>query len=449
MPAPIPDPARPPHPSAPGRWRLAGPLMFLAALALMVGALPPGGLPSRDFLALWLAGDAVASGQPGLIYPPPGALFEMRPPLDWYDRAIALGRAAPVYPYLYPPLWAWVLAGWTRLMGLGAALDLVFAINLALLAALPLLAARLAFERLDRRGMWIFATAAVLVMIATKTGVVALQQGQPQIVVAFLTLFALERAEAGRPGAAGLALGLAIALKLAPLPVVLIWLVAGRGRAALIALGCAGALGLASIAVAGWPLHLQFLAQLKAVGHTLMINLSVASMDMLYGLGLPSAQTLPMPAVPAGVATLPGGAVPGEGVSWRIAAKPAGYALAQQLIQIAVALGAGLALRFAPDRARRAAGLAAALGLLAFTGPIGWSYYYLAPQALAGLIVLRGGAAARLLLGLGVLPLAVERFVIPWAGLPPILPALASVSVAVFLLALIAVAARRRPARPA
>ena len=85
--------------------------MFLAAILAMVALLPPEGLPSRDFLALWLAGDAVAAEQPGLIYPPTGALFEMRPPVEWYARAVELGRPAPVYPYLYPPIWAWACRG--------------------------------------------------------------------------------------------------------------------------------------------------------------------------------------------------------------------------------------------------------------------------------------------------------------------------------------------------
>lgn len=447
MPAPQNAPSRALNP-----WQtIVGPALFVLAIVALVAALPPQGAPSRDFLALWLAGDFVAAGKPELIYPPATALFEMRPPLEWYARAVELGRPAPVYPFLYPPIWAWVMAAGTQIMALPTALALAFGANLALLAALPMLAVRLACEHLSRRALWIFYATALALLIGTHSGLIALLQGQPQILAAFLTLLALERAEAGRAGPAGIALGFAIALKLSPLPVVLIWLVAGGGRwrAALIALAVAAALGLASVAVAGWSLHRTFLDQLGVIGHTLMMNLSVASMDMLYGIRLPTDLAQPIAAVPAGVPSLPSAAMPGEGIAWVVAAKPAPYALMQNLMQLGLACAAGVALRFAPNRLARAAVLAVALGVLAFTAPIGWLYYYIVPHAFAGLIVLQGRSAVRSLLLLGTVPLALERFAQVWMAEPPVYPQLPSLTVATYLLALLIFALQSMAPKPA
>lgn len=364
-------------------------IVFAAVLiTLRFGSL----IPSRDLMALWLAAKAVAAGDPGSVYPPLSPLFEMRPPLAWFEQARDLGRPGEVYPYLYPPLWAWILAPVTRWLDFGTVAAGVFLLNGLMLLTAPLVALRLALG--GRKGEWGHAAGVALafglaLLLLTRIGPVALLQGQPQIAVAFLVLLGLERDRNGHPLAGGVAMGLAIALKLSPLPLALIWLVAGRWRAFGASVVTAGGLGLVSLALAGWAPHAQFLAELHAIDHTMLVSGVAYSLDVVvaslaFASELHQVTSLPPEITdPAIVAAF---FAPETG--WAILAKPAPYALAQRGIVIAVVLGVGLALRRLDDPVRRAALWAAALTAIAFFGPIGWAYYYIAPAALAPVLLL-------------------------------------------------------------
>lgn len=371
------------HPSSFPAIRLRA-LALALAIGLFLAIFIATNTPARDLMALWLAAQEVAAGHAQAIYPPPEAVFTMRPPHEWYAMAEAMEKPGAVYPYLYPPLWAFVLAPFTRLASFDDFITAVFMLNVAALVLMPQLAARLALGAPPGpRAVLGWTLGGFAALMVTPGLVLALFQGQPQILVAALTLFGLERAQNGRQVTGGLALGLAIALKLAPLPLALVWLVSGQRRAALAALGLASALGLLSIAVAGWPPHLAFLAQLQVIEHSLLLSTAVASLDQIYGIlavfpDVTIVQMLPPDLGPSD---------PG----WAVAVQPEFYSLAKRGLMLALVIGFGLALRRTATPERRAALWIGAIAAFAFVGPIGWFYYYLVPIAAMPLFVQRFG----------------------------------------------------------
>lgn len=404
--------------------RLAG-LIALLAVALIALRFGPA-LPSRDLMALWLAAKAVAAGDPGSVYPPLSPLFEMRPPLAWFAQARDLGRPGEVYPYLYPPLWAWLLAPVTRWLDFGTVVAGAFLLNSLLLLAAPLVGLRFALGAQGARqgaDTGAVLAAGLALLLLTRIGPVALLQGQPQIAVAFLVLLGLERDRNGHPLAGGVAMGLAIALKLSPLPLALIWLVAGRWRAFGAAAVTGGVLGLASLALAGWAPHAQFLAELRAIDHTMLVSSAAYSLDLLVAvLGWDAGGQL-IPSLPAEI-TDPAivGAFATPELGWLVLPKPPLYGLAQRVILIVLVLGTGLALRRLDDPARRAALWGAAMTAIAFFGPIGWAYYYIAPAALAPVVLQCLPRRGWIWLGLALVLLSEPVGMVLSAGAPGLVP---------------------------
>lgn len=412
--------------------------LAVAALCALAAILVLGAAaPSRDLMALWLAAEEVASGHPAQIYAPLEPLFTMRPAMDWYAKAETLGRAGQVYPYLYPPLWAFLLAPLTGLIGFGSFATAALGLHAGLLALMPGLGLRLAGVALSLRGQilcWLGAMAALILCHGVP---IALFQGQPQITVAFLVLFALDRAARGRANIAGLAMGLAIALKLAPLPLALIWLIAGQYRAGLVALATGGLLGLVSVALVGWPLHAAFLAQLHSIDATALSSKAVASLDQLWGSLCCSDLAQKIPDLPPEIGT--------SSTGWYILPKTPLWALMQKLALLGTLGFFGWALRRAPDARARAALWAAAIAALAFLGPIGWLYYYIVPLALLPLTALHRGPRGLILPLLAVLLLNLER----GPALPAALVPLGHISTSLSMLVVIAAFlwAAFRPAR--
>ncbi|MBD3788057.1 MAG: DUF2029 domain-containing protein [Sphingomonadales bacterium] len=408
-------------------------LVFLACVCALLGVFVGPLTQSRDLMALWLAAQEVAAGHPGAIYPPETPVFLMRPAFDWYEMAARIGRPGEVYPYLYPPLWAHLLAPLTRLMTFTTFAQIVFTLNLVALMSLPVIGFRLAFgSAADNRDQLAWICMAVLVLGLMPGTLIALDQGQLQIPVAMLTLFALERAQNGRPVAGGLAMGLAIALKLSPLPLVLLWLIIGQWRAALTAVGLASALGLASIGVAGWPRHLEFLSLLQTVNATVMVNALIVSLDQLVTTitgteGLTILLEIPVALGPSDA-------------GWAVQATPAGHGALKTSLMLGLIAGFGLALRARPTPGARTALWGAAFTAFAFIGPIGWAYYYIAPLALSPILIHRLGRR-----GLGLVALTSLLFLFDWLVLlPPVirpaLPIAASIGALVLIAGFVAAA---------
>ncbi|MDU8927330.1 glycosyltransferase family 87 protein [Alisedimentitalea sp. MJ-SS2] len=370
-------------------------ILIGGALATLVLAFIGQYAPSRDLLALWLAADAVASGNPSQIFPPLGDTFAMRPPPGWYERAAELDQLGEVYPYIYPPIWAWLMAPLTKIMSFETFRAGAFALNAGLLCATSYLAARLAGVHPGSpstlRNWMLVALALILV---SQAGTIALRQGQVQILVAFLSVLALERAQRHHPKTAGIAMGIAIALKLSPLLLALLWLVTGHWRAFLWAMVVGGALGLASLIVAGWPLHAHFLALLGAIDQTVLITTVTYALDTLIGgwslLGAPQM----IPIVPPEMLTPElTAALEEPSANWLVLPKPALYAMIARGAVLATLILSAFLLRRAASPEAAAAAWATAMTGIAFFGPIGWAYYYIAPFAFAPLFLNRFGIA--------------------------------------------------------
>ena len=188
-----------------------------AALLLVLCAWAVGFMWDRhpaDLSALYLARHMVASGQADLVYAAPKGFFGAVPP-DWGPALAALGLAGEeVLAYVYPPLWAVLLAPVTEALSPAAFFRAAAVLEMALLAASVLLAWRLARGWAMPLWGWLMLSAALLAGSAISFQ--AVTQLQPQIVVVFLVLLAFERDAEERPVQAGAVLALAAALKLAP-----------------------------------------------------------------------------------------------------------------------------------------------------------------------------------------------------------------------------------------
>ncbi|GAA0298340.1 glycosyltransferase family 87 protein [Rhodovulum strictum] len=355
---------------------------------------------SGDLLPLWLAGQAFADGAPGEVYAPVEPVFRMLPPDGWAERARAAGYEGFVYPFVYPPLWAWVFGLIGQVADFQAIAALASLVNPALLLATCLLAWRASGSA---QGVVVHVAIALALLLMTPVGRIAIMQNQAQILVAFLIVLALERTRANRPVSAGAAL--AASLKLFPAVFALFWLASGERRAfgAFAALGLG--LGLMSVAVAGWPLHAEFLGHVASIGRTGFFSPLSFSLDAVMVRQLTDAPIEVLLGHTTPTADLPRAIT--------VAEKGPALALAGQAAFAALTAGFALAMARAGPTARYAALWPAALALFPLIGPIAWGYYFIAATAFAPAILsrqgwLRGGGVLLVVFGpmhASVLPL--------------------------------------------
>ena len=319
-----------------------------------------------DLSALYIGGWLWQNAQAELIYAAPEAFFGGAAP-SWQPVLQSLGVSDRIsFAYIYPPLWAVIVAPLTTILGPQGFFNLVLLLQIPLLAASVALAGSLIRPAAMPR--WLWALNGVGILVLSIQSVHAVWQGQPTIAVGFLVLLAFERLGAGRPAAAGAALALAAAIKLTPALFVLVLLVDRQHRAVASFLVFGAGLALASVVLAGWPLHQAFLASLARASQVVMLSpIDVSITPALLALG--SAVGL-MPAIDATAQTT-------------LFAQPPAWVGA-------VSSGAGLVLlalvlrRFSgfAGRQRRALGLLAVAIILALFGPLGWLHYYLLPLLL-------------------------------------------------------------------
>jgi alpha-1,2-mannosyltransferase len=414
-------------------------LVVLALAFVLVSRLLVGGFDSPDLKALWTAARLFSEGRHDVIYAGSDGLFLMRPPLAWAETG-AEGPPLQMYPYVYPPLWMALLAPLTGSIDYTTFSATLSLLNPALMAATVVLAWRVAGQGI---GLVAWFVTGIALLSLTAVGALALFQNQPQILVAFLMMLALERSLAGRPLTAGTLLALAAALKLFPAALAILWLVAARRRevAGFVAVGAA--LAAASVLLAGWPLHRAFLAEVRAVAATAVtvpVNLSLPA--SLVGLFAEDSHL-------QRVAVMMSDGTPGKG-HWNAASLGPVARAAAALASLAVVVGAGLASRGASRRAQ-ALLWAAATGGLALSTTLGWCYYFIlplafAPALLASLGPMRGGMALAAL----AVPLNVPALIaVKGPGLSEFIPLAGSLSLLVLCLLLVHAAARDPGPEPA
>ncbi|WP_420858341.1 glycosyltransferase 87 family protein [Marivivens marinus] len=344
---------------------------------------------SPDLMATWLAGHFHAAGATDQVYAGYDGLYTMLPPSEWWPFLQEQGREKAVFPFVYPPIWA-VLAGWiTPFVGLDAFQAGASFVNPLLMAGMVTLAGRA--TGLRDWALVRFLLLGLGVMVATLPGSVALEQNQPQILVSFLIVAAIERDRAGAARLAGAALALAAAIKLYPAMLALLWLASGRGRSVASFAIVGSVLGAVSILLAGWPLHQTFLSDVSAIKNTALVTYftfgvdpTVAQIafadDLQFVAGLDNA---------ADAQALLGWSVLQKGAVW------SGLSLAAML---------GLALGGA-SYARRTSDVLfwpAFLVGLALISPLSWGYHYLPALAFLPAMIDRFGPRRGGLIVLGI-----------------------------------------------
>jgi len=359
--------------------------LLLLYLLLLVPAFRLGG--SADFLALWNAGIAMATGHLSDVYPSTIPPFDMLPPEAWEQAPYMFGAQSKIYPFLYPPLWAWVM-GQMTLLGNFAAVDRIAGmVNALLVPAMVLLAHRIAAPRMKR---WLFLLIGMAFVLLPPVGIVALQQNQSQILVSFLTVLAIERALKGNQVTAGAALALAAAIKVYPVLLAVLFIASGRHRAAISFAVVGGALAAVSVGVAGWPLHATFLNLLSSISHSVLLTALSFNVDAsVTQLLLPERLTI--------ILGSEGSTAPEDVSGWYVMTKPWLMALAGQMAQIGALAVFGWMLHRRPGLSAEAAIWPLAMAVLTLLGPVAWGYHYMAPLAFA--------------------PMAFERFGRRWSAL--------------------------------
>ncbi len=327
------------------------------------------GVWAEDLAALYMAGHFWATGETGLIYAAPPGFFGGTP-AAWEPALAAMGGAGhTAYPFVYPPLWAALAAPLARALPPEAFFTAALVVQVPLLAASSLLAARLARPAAMPLALWVGLSLGALPF--TGPGALALFQNQPSITMVFLILLSAERLQAGRPVAAGLALGLAAALKLSPAFFALMFLVPFAPRALAAFAATAAALALASGLAAGHDLSAAFLDLSRAATATVLVSTD--------NLSLRAVEVLLRAALSGDIADI---ADNGPHILGGLAGPAA-------LLPPVLLAAACLAL-LARARQRPAFATLLALGvLMPLCGPIGWLHYYLLP------VFLLPGLAAR------------------------------------------------------
>ncbi len=354
-----------------------GAAFFLAILVSLVLLLIPQG-SSSDLYAMWLAGQHLDTGA---VYPPSSDVFTMTPPREWIEVG-----GDRLFPFLYPPLWAALAAQLAEITTFGVIADWARLLNAMLITCTAALAWRATGSRLP---FPVFTGIALLALTQTFTGSLALLENQPQIAVSFLIILAFERARSGAPILAGMALALAAALKVYPVLFALLWFATGNTRALAAFTVTGAALGGLSIALAGWPLHVEFLAQLSTIANTVLLT------PVSYAVTPALAQIIATDAFTYQTAAQGGG--------WMYMPLPLAFSLAAKaLLLIALALVARALSRAGADT-RDAALWPLALVLVSLLGPLSWAYSYIPAMACLPILLDRFGTRTGLLLIIAII----------------------------------------------
>ena len=369
-----------------GSRDLALTIAILAVFAYLARTLFLSG-SSADLLAVWLSGIEFGRGDLDQIYPRPSELFTMQPPDGWLALARSIGHDGPVYPYIYPPLWAALLSPLTAAADYAALRTTASFINFVLIVGTVAAAYRASRYRAP---MWTYFAISLPLLSLTTPGLQAMHENQPQILVSFLLVLSVERMRHKSFAWAGVALALAASLKIFPALFVIIWIINRQWRA-LAALALFGAaLAAASVLIAGWPLHELFLNQLLSISQTVLTTGHSYNLNSVIAHYFFSSELIYVNAVshPFSSEVVP--------VGWEILPKNALWRGLSTVALLAAVIWAGA-------RIRRDPGVEPtvwmfAFGAMALLGPISWPYYYIPLLAFLPVIVDRLGSAKGLII---------------------------------------------------
>lgn len=312
-----------------------------------------------DLAAVYFAGFFVWNGAPELMFGAASDGFAVGVPQAWVDeierQGFAGNRSAH---FVYPPIWAYIMAPFAGLSDVGPFLNVTRAILTVLFSASVVLAWRIMGRAMP---LMIFAVIAILFAETMVPLLFAFELGQPQLLVIFLCLASYDRYLSGHHTSAGVLLGLAAAIKVTPVLLCLAFLADRNWRAAAICVGTAAFMAVLSFAFAGIDLHRMLLFRSGEIDSLVPItglNLTFETMVHDFFVQLKRCMDCELP--------LHGVNTP----SVTLASK-----LLLPLGLIAMLFGTRQ-LRF-EDRTR----LRLLLGylIIAFFGPIAWIHYYILP----------------------------------------------------------------------
>jgi hypothetical protein len=217
-----------------------------------------------DLAPLVIAARLVARGQIAAIYAYDPGYVDMFDQDLWIAAAEAVGYSDPrYYLYLYPPLWAALLAP----LACGAPFTPIFwiagTLNLAAIGLAVIIAAAQWNRPMLRPLPLLFCLSALCLSYPVFKTVLL---GQVQPLVVLLVVVAIAASQRERPAIAGSALALAAAIKLVPALVAVYWLFNRRRDCAAWFAVAGTALAIASVLVAGWSAHLAFVQALGRMG---------------------------------------------------------------------------------------------------------------------------------------------------------------------------------------
>ncbi|ARE42138.1 putative conserved integral membrane protein [Rhodovulum sp. P5] len=384
-----------------------------------------------DLAAVYMAGHMIATGRPELVYVVSADSFVNTTPKVWQADLQALGAGKqPAFPYIYPPLWAVLVAPLTKIMG-----PLAF-FNLAATILIPMLGFGVWLAwRLVRRAVAIpFWQWGLFSALLLQTGVIpafALDLMQPQIAVAVLCLLAVERMAYGRDRAAGLALAVATALKLTPAALLLIFLIERRWRAiAAFALATAGFCG-GNLLLVSPALNAAFLDTLSTIRGTMVLSgVNFSANSALYGLFYATGL------IPPNDSAMTNALVHNPPALIGLISKTALLAL------LAASLAAARRIAAAWRPVFLLFQLTLLLGLF---GPFSWAHYFLLQVLLAPAMLALPNPALRLSLAFATLCFGSVVALVKLQNLP--LPGITAASVAVGTLLLLGLVVTRMAAR--
>lgn len=353
-----------------------------------------GGLsvPSQDFNAVWMAGKSFSAGQFDQIYPVTDGVFALQSPPEWNAQLAADGAVGPIYPFIYPPLWAWAAQALPATTTLQTAVAIVFVLNTAALIAMAWLAWRMTGRNIP---LSLYLAVACFIFAFTNAGRIALGNNQPQIILSLILVASLNRMMAGRAVSAGGLMALAASLKGVPVLYALLWGAQGKWRPLAVFAITGACLAALSISVAGWPLHDAFLGLLRDIRGTFLVLPYNLSLDAVIGDVFFSSPSMIQDQAYVGQ----------DPIALRIAtAKPDSAILISSVLLLVMLMVSALLLRRNPNDPLV---WPLILILISFVSPLAWSYHYLTSMAFLPALLGRLGHKAG---GLWIAVLTIPTF---------------------------------------
>ena len=242
-------------------------IVLLASWAAITIAAKWGNWPP-DLSALFMAGHFWSMEDFGQVYAAPPAFFGAGVE-SWALEIERLGFGGETFfPFVYPPIWAALAAPLAKTLGPAGFFNAFYVFHVSLIALSVVLSYRLIRPPVPLT-LWCLICCVLLYISLIASS--ALFHNQLQITVTFLIILAFERYKKGASITAGIALGLAAALKITPAALGLIFLLDKDIRAALSTAATGLVLLALSLAVAGPEMHMTFLSRIGVISEQIAL----------------------------------------------------------------------------------------------------------------------------------------------------------------------------------